>query len=102
MPALTNGSIRATDDAVFIRGDVDNDGIFNALVDTLFLLNFGFSGGAPPPCDDAADANDDGIINALVDSLYILNHGFSGGPPPPAPYPSAGTDPTPDPLTCAP
>ena len=33
----------------FLRADVDNDGVVSALIDGFFLLNWGFSGGAPPP-----------------------------------------------------
>ena len=35
---------------VFLRGDSDGDGIFNALSDALNLLDFGFLSGPPPPC----------------------------------------------------
>jgi len=79
----------------FIRGDSDGNGIFNALADGLHLLNFGFLGGPPPPCLEAADADGDAVQSALVDALYILTHGFAGGPPPGAPYPSCGSDPDP-------
>ena len=79
----------------YIRADVNGDGIFNGLVDSLFLLGFGFVPGRPePPCLAAADADGDGSVNALVDSLYILSFAFvQDAPPPPAPYPTCGVDP---------
>ena len=98
-PGALDGSI-TVGDVVFIRGDVDFDGLFNGLTDALYLLNYGFLRGDPPPCLDAADADDSGDVNALTDSLVILAHQFSGGPPPPPPYPDPGVDPTPDPLGC--
>lgn len=85
----------------FPRGDVDTDGVLNALIDVLFLLDFGFLGGPAPLCSDAADVDDDGTINALIDSIYLLEFGFIGGPPPPSPFPGCGPDPTDDTLDCA-
>ena len=84
----------------FIRGDADGDGIFNGLVDGIFILNYQFSGGAAPPCQDAADFDDNGLINGLIDGIGVLNFQFSGGNPPPPPFPAPGPDPTPDSLIC--
>ncbi len=102
IPDTLDGSVTTAAGVPFIRGDVNFDGAFNGLTDALFLLNFGFSAGPPPPCEKAADADDDGAISALPDALYILGHQFNGGPAPFAPYPTAGLDPTPDALTCSP
>lgn len=77
----------------FIRGDFDGDAVFNALIDSVALLGFGFLGGPPPPCAEAADVDGDGVENPLVDAVFGLTHGFVGGPPPPAPYPDCGADP---------
>lgn len=74
----------------FIRGDTDGNGVFNGLVDCLYLLEYGLSGGPPPPCLAAADADGDFVMNTLIDALFIVNHGFGGGAPPPAPYPLPG------------
>lgn len=84
----------------FVRGDVDTNGVINALVDAMFLLNFAFTGGAAPACADSADADDDGVVNGLVDGTYILGYGFLGGPPPAPPFPDCGPDPTPDSVPC--
>ena len=73
-----------------------DDGIFNAIVDGLYLLTFGFDGGPEPPCFEATDADGSASLNPLVDALYILNHQFLGGPAPDAPYPNCGTDPDPE------
>ena len=87
----------------FIRGDSDGDGLFNGLVDALFLLAFAFQGGATPPCAEATDADGNATFNGLTDTLYILANAFQGGPPPPAPYPNCGPDPDPaSSLGCGP
>lgn len=94
-PILAGG---ASDE--FLRGDVDGNQTYNPLADAVYLLNFGFLAGPPPPCLDAADADDSGAVNALVDGMWILGHGFLGGPPPPHPFPDCGADPTDDDLSC--
>ena len=77
-----------------IRGDFDNNGAVNFLVDALFGLNAGFVPGAPlPQCDAAVDANGDRAVSFLVDSLFMLNAGFvPGSPLPSLPYPDCGND----------
>ncbi len=80
-------------DPDFSRGDLDGDGAVVGLIDGLFLLNFGFNGGATPPCMAAADVNADRTIGALIDGLALLNYAFNGGAPPPAPGPTCGPDP---------
>ncbi len=76
----------------FIRGDVNGNGQFQALIDSLHLLNFFFIPGSPGiPCEDAADADGNGTLNGLVDSLLILSVGFIPGTPPlPPPFPRCG------------
>ena len=77
------------DEPVFLRGDADTDGVFNGLIDALFILRLGFLPGPLPTCFDASDANDDGVFNALLDSIYLLNFQFRpGSPAPPAPRPT--------------
>ena len=84
----------------FRRGDADAVGAIN-LTDGVFLLNFLFLGGPPPPCDDAADANDDGVLN-ITTGVFVFNWLFLGGPQPTAPGPTAcGPDPSADELDCA-
>ncbi len=79
----------------FIRGDADSDGVFSGLIDGLYILDFQFGNGPPPPCMEAADADGNGIFSGLVDALYVLVHQFQGGAPPPAPYPECGLAPFP-------
>ena len=71
----------------FMRGDVDGNGVTNALIDALFLLEWQFVSGESPPCEDAADVDDNGALLALTDALVLLQWGFTGGTTPPSPGP---------------
>ena len=92
--SLTPGNPCVGGGAEFIRGDFNNDGGVNFLVDALFGLNAGFVPGSPQPqCFVAADANGDRSVNFLVDALFMLNAGFvPASPLPPLPYPDCGED----------
>lgn len=86
-------------DPQFRRGDGDANGVVN-ITDGIYVLNFLFLGGPPPPCRDAADADDNGAVN-ITDGIYILNFLFLGGPPPPSPgQTDCGIDPTQPNLGC--
>ena len=85
-------------EAFFLRGDVDGSGRVD-ISDGIALLNFLFTGGAPPECFDAADVSDDASVD-ISGAIYILNFLFLGGSAPSVPFPNAGLDPTPDPWTC--
>jgi hypothetical protein len=85
-------------DALFVRGDVNGNGLVN--VSDLALLIQLLSGGKTlPPCQDRLDLNDDGLLDA-EDVAYLKAFLFSSGPKPPAPFPTEGADPTPDSLPC--
>ena len=77
----------------FLRGDADGDGFFNALLDAIRLLDWGFGPAAEPPCMRAADADGNDDVDALLDALLILNFAYGGGGAPPAPFPECGTQP---------
>lgn len=94
------GTVRLPAAVVFVRGEVNDDGLVN-IADAVGVLNYLFLGSAAPRCLKAADTDDDGAIN-LTDAVYLLGYLFLGGPPPPPPHPSAGDDPTADDLPCPP
>jgi hypothetical protein len=81
---------------MFIRGDVSCDGSVN-LADVSAIAAYVAGAGAVPVVLDAADIDDDGVVH-IGDAVLLANFLFSGGAPPAAPYPGAGTDPTPDGL----
>ncbi|MEZ5359076.1 MAG: dockerin type I repeat-containing protein [Candidatus Zixiibacteriota bacterium] len=63
-----------------VAGDVNNDG-FISVADLIYLYNYIYRGGPPPPCLDQADANGDCFIS-MADYLYLYNYIFYGGPAP--------------------
>ena len=84
---------------LFLRGDVNQDDDVD-LSDALTVLAHLFLGGSPVDCEDAADTDDSGELD-LSDAIRLLNYLFNGSQPPPPPGPvEAGTDPTPDELSC--
>ncbi len=86
----------------FRRGDSNGDGDVLALLDALYLLSWGFTGGPEPICFDAADADDNGNVQPLLDALFILTWAFGAGDPLPDPGPdSCGDDVTADSVDCA-
>ena len=78
--------------SAFIRGDVDGDASVSALLDAIYLLQWGFADGDEPPCEKAADVDADDEINILLDALELLNYAFVAGTAPAAPFSSCGCD----------
>ncbi len=89
------------DEREFRRGDVDGNGVTSVLVDSLSLLEWGFTAGSTPACLDAADVDDNGTVSVLVDALGLLQWGFTAGTAPPSPGPArCGLDSTDDDVNC--
>lgn len=88
-----------TDNLMFLRGDVNNDGKID-ISDSIVIANH-IQGNGRIKCSDAADANDDGYVNNL-DYDYLSSYLFKGGPAPTGPTPSRGygRDLTPDGIGC--
>ena len=83
----------------FRRGDTNGDSTVD-IADALFVMNWLFSGGPAPTCNDATDANDDSSLD-ISDSIYLLNWLFVNGPVPGSPGPfGCGLDPSQDSLDC--
>jgi hypothetical protein len=99
-PELVDGTVTIAEHT-FIRGDADGSGVVN-LSDTVLILADLFRGlNAPASCRDALDVDDTGWID-ISDAIYALDVLFRGIGAIPAPYPDAGSDPTPDDLAeCA-
>jgi len=55
-------------------GDGNGDEAID-IADVVFLINYIFKGGPPPPCRNAADVNNDCMIN-LADAIFILRSIF--------------------------
>ena len=65
---------------VYVAGDANADGSCN-LGDAIYIINYGFRGGAAPIPLPSGDANGDCAIN-LGDAIYIVNYIFRSGLPP--------------------
>ncbi|MCA8961237.1 MAG: hypothetical protein KDC38_12020, partial [Planctomycetes bacterium] len=90
----------AESQTLFRRGDINGDGLFDAVAEAAYLSEALFGGGPAPQCADAADVNDDGLLD-VTDILVVLQFGLvPGSPPIEAPYPDCGLDPTADSLGC--
>jgi hypothetical protein len=88
-----------SEEPTFIRADANSDTAID-LSDAIFILNFLFTGGDAPQCDDAADANDDGILD-MSDAVKIMGVGFLGDTLPIGTrFGEFQSDPTSDPLGC--
>lgn len=72
-----------------IRGNVDYDpGDAIDMSDLVYLVDFMFTSGPPPPCWSEANVDglgpdDDSGID-IADMTYLVDYMFTGGPPPPA------------------
>jgi hypothetical protein len=62
------------------RGDCNGDGTID-LGDVVYLLNYQFKGGAPPPSVEVGDANCDGEVH-LGDIVALLNYLYKAIPLP--------------------
>ena len=94
------GEPAATADELFVRGDVDGSGAVFAIIDAVYLLEFGFVDGPAPPCDTAADVDADGAILPILDAVYLLSFAFQGAEAIPNPYPECGPNHQSCVLTC--
>ncbi|PCJ10979.1 MAG: hypothetical protein COB10_10375 [Planctomycetota bacterium] len=93
-----DGVIDGCEPELFIRGEVNGDGVVD-IADVVFVLDYLFVGESDPGCQDAGDGNDDGAID-LADAITLLGFLFSGDAAPQAPFPECGIDPTADALEC--
>ncbi|HBO51158.1 MAG TPA: hypothetical protein DD471_04180, partial [Planctomycetes bacterium] len=94
----SNGQNQSSE-PVFLRGDVNGDGVLSE-ADSTRMMDWIFGLAPAPECLDAADLNDDGYVN-ITDSTQLLNYiNTPGSPPPSSPFPVAGVDPSSDTLSC--
>ncbi|MBI4601969.1 MAG: IPT/TIG domain-containing protein [Planctomycetes bacterium] len=64
----------------YLRGNVNGDASRD-ISDAIWLLNWLFIGGPPPPCGDVARINPD-LREDLSDAVFLLDFLFKGGPAP--------------------
>jgi len=63
-----------------LPGDANGDATVN-VGDAVYIINYVFKGGAPPPNLNEGDANGDCGVN-VGDAVYLINYIFKGGPEP--------------------
>ena len=67
-----------------IRGNVDNFDQALDISDLIWLVDFMFCGGPPPPCWEQGNINGDTASEIDVSELiYLVDYMFTQGPPPP-------------------
>jgi len=64
-----------------IRGNVDYQGGDNLIDDLVYLVDWMFTAGPPPPCAVEADLSGDGQLD-IADLVYMVDYLFAGGIPP--------------------
>ncbi len=89
-----DGQVCAPANALFVRGDANNDGLFD-VADPIFMLSYLFLNSVEPPCPDAADADNDGLLN-ITDPVFMVLYIFGIGVAPPYPFPDCGLESYPD------
>ena len=73
------------EDCCRLRGDVNHDGgSVQDIADVVWMVQYMFQGGPPPPCFDEGDINGDGgSVMDIADLTYLIEYMFASGPPPP-------------------
>ncbi|HOP06679.1 MAG TPA: SBBP repeat-containing protein [candidate division Zixibacteria bacterium] len=68
-----------------IRGNIDNDPAEEiSISDLVYMVNYLFNGGPPPPCMEEANINGEGASDNpdITDLIHMVDYMFSSGPPP--------------------
>jgi hypothetical protein len=81
--ALMGAFVEICGPCCVMRGDINHDGGPNIdISDLVYLVDYMFTGGPPPPCMEEGDVNGSGAID-ISDLVYFVDYAFTGGPPPP-------------------
>jgi len=75
-PELTDGAF-----IICVPGDVDANGLGPIIDDLIYLVDYMFNGGPPPPVPQQADVDGSGIID-IADLVYLVDYMFNFGPRP--------------------
>ncbi|MFH1372534.1 MAG: hypothetical protein ABII79_01890, partial [bacterium] len=64
----------------YICGDVNGDDLGPDVGDLMYLVQYIFQGGPPPPVMAAADVDGSGGVLDVGDIMYLVQYLFNGGP----------------------
>ena len=70
---------------IYLCGDVNNDGVGPDIADLVYLIDYMFGGGPPPPVMAAADCDASGDPINISDLMYLIDYMFVHGPVPVCP-----------------
>jgi PKD repeat protein len=76
IPELVNGAF-----ILCLPGDVDGNGVGPDIADLVYLVDFMFNDGPPPPMPQQADVDGSGSID-IADLVYLVDRMFNLGPAP--------------------
>ncbi len=81
--ALMGALIEICGPCCVMRGDVNHDGAPNIdISDLVYMVDYMFTGGPPPPCMEEGDIDASGGID-ISDLVYLVDYAFNGGSLPP-------------------
>ena len=68
-----------------ICGDINGDGDGADIADLVYLVEYMFNSGPPPPLMETTDVNGSGDGPDIADLIYLVNYMFNSGPEPNCP-----------------
>lgn len=70
---------------IFVCGDVNDDGIFEGIIELTYLVDYIFRSGPAPPMIYTADFDGDGEFEGILELTYLVDFIFRSGPAPVCP-----------------
>ncbi len=81
-PWTVPAHLTISDQAPYVCGDADNNGVFQALLELTYIIDYVFRGGPPPADFRAADLDGIAGFQGILELTYLVDRIFRGGPPP--------------------
>jgi hypothetical protein len=63
----------------FVCGDIDFSGGIPDISDILYMVEYMFQGGPPPPIMESSDVNNSGGVPNITDLIRMVDYMFQGG-----------------------
>ncbi|MGH8015562.1 MAG: hypothetical protein ACREBV_05180, partial [Candidatus Zixiibacteriota bacterium] len=81
-PWIVPVQLTVSDLPPFVCGDVDNNGIFQGILELTYLVDYAFRGGPVPANLMAADLDGIAGFQGILELTYMVDYVFRSGPPP--------------------